>query len=167
MTAISNIKSNVEYKGSIWHSVVTLTLGFWLSASLVLDWVIMPSLYVSGMMLQDSFAAAGYSIFWTFNRVELLAASLVLAGVLFLLNTRWLWNPGIVVLAVLLLDISLIDTYFLTPQMSAIGMNLDLFNTAVQTPLAMNLLHGSYWILEIAKLTLGTVLLKWCLRQRV
>jgi hypothetical protein len=167
MTAISNVKSNLESKHSIWHSIVTLTLGFWLSASLVLDWVIMPSLYVSGMMLQDSFAAAGYSIFWAFNRVELLAASLVLAGILFLLNTRLLWNRGIVVLAVLLLDISLVDTYFLTPQMSAVGMNLDLFNTDVQTPLVMNLLHGSYWVLEIAKFALGTVLLKWCLRQKI
>ncbi len=167
MTAISNVKSNVEYKRPIWHSIVTFTLGFWLSASLVLDWVIMPSLYVSGMMLQDTFAAAGYSIFWTFNRVELLAASLVLTGILFLLNTRFLWNPSIVVLAVLLLDISLVYTYFLTPQMSAIGMNLDLFNDSVQTSLSMNLLHGSYWVLEIGKFAVGTVLLRWCLRQKV
>ncbi len=167
MTAISNVKSSIEYKRPIWHSIVTLTLGFWLSASLVLDWVIMPSLYVSGMMAQAGFAAAGYSIFWTFNRVELLAASLVLTGILFLLNTSFLWNRGIVLLAVLLLDISLLDTYFLTPQMSAIGINLDLFNTAAQAPLAMNLLHGSYWVLEIAKLAVGTVLLRWCLRQRV
>ena len=167
MTAISNVKSNVEYKRPIWYSIVTLTLGFWLSASLVLDWVIMPSLYVSGMMLQDGFAAAGYSIFWTFNRVELLAASLVLTGILFLLNTRLLWNRNIVVLAVLLLDISLVDTYFLTPQMSANGINLDLFNYSVQSPLAMNLLHGSYWVLEVGKFALGTVLLRWCLRQKV
>jgi hypothetical protein len=167
MTAISNVKSNVEYKGPIWHSIVTLTLGFWLSASLVLDWVIIPSLYVSGMMVQDGFAAAGYSIFWTFNRVEMLAASLVLTGILFLLNTHLLWNRGIVLLAVLLLDISLVDTYFLTPQMSAIGINLDLFNYSAQTPLAMNLLHGSYWVLEIAKFAIGTVLLRWCLRQKI
>ncbi len=167
MTAISNVKSSIEYKRPIWHSIVTLTLGFWLSASLVLDWVIMPSLYVSGMMAQAGFATAGYSIFWTFNRVELLAASLVLTGILFLLNTSFLWNRGIVLLAVLLLDISLLDTYFLTPQMSAIGINLDLFNYSAQAPLAMNLLHGSYWVLEISKLAVGTVLLRWCLRQRV
>jgi len=45
-----NAISNLEFKRSTWQIAILLTLGFWLSASLVLDWVIMPSLYFAGMM---------------------------------------------------------------------------------------------------------------------
>jgi hypothetical protein len=55
-----------------------LTLGFWFSSSIILDWVIIPSLYVSGMMTQSGFASAGYLIFWNFNRIELVCAALIL-----------------------------------------------------------------------------------------
>lgn len=58
MTAISSL----EFKRPIWQTAIILTLGFWLSASLVLDWVIMPSLYLSGMMSQAGFTTAGYTI---------------------------------------------------------------------------------------------------------
>lgn len=58
-----NAISNVEFKRPVWYTMLTLTLGFWLSASLLLDWVILPSMYFSGMMNLDSFASAGYSIF--------------------------------------------------------------------------------------------------------
>jgi len=74
MTAVSSIQT----KRLNWQNIVTLTLSFWLSGSLILDWVIMPSLYVSGMMTQAGFATAGYLIFWNFNRIELLSAALVL-----------------------------------------------------------------------------------------
>jgi len=57
-----------------------LTLGFWLSGSLILDWVILVCVF--GMMTQAGFATAGYLIFWNFNRIELLSAALVLTGVL-------------------------------------------------------------------------------------
>ncbi|NJR18445.1 MAG: hypothetical protein HC785_23860 [Calothrix sp. CSU_2_0] len=167
MSAISNIKSNAEYKPSIWQTVTTLTLGFWLSVSLFLDWVIMPSLYLSGMMSQDGFASAGYSLFWNFNRIELLCASLVLTGVLVILNNQLRSAPKIVFLAILLLGISLADTYFLTPQMSAAGVSLSLFDSVAEIPAKMNLLHGFYWVLDLVKLMAGGVVLGWCWRQKV
>ncbi|PHJ97770.1 membrane protein, partial [Nostoc linckia z7] len=85
MTAISN----VAFKRPIWQTAIILTLGFWLSASLVLDWVIMPSLYLSGMMNQGGFTTAGYAIFWNFNRMELLSAAVVLTGALVLSKTQF------------------------------------------------------------------------------
>jgi hypothetical protein len=158
-----NITSSVEFKRSTWQNTVMLTLGFWLSASLVLDWVIMPSLYLSGMMTQAGFATAGYVIFWNFNRIELLAASVVLTGVLALNNTIDWYRAGIF-LSVLLLAVTLLDTYLLTPQMSAIGVQLNLFETVAEIPANMNLLHGGYWVLEAVKLIAGGTLLKWCWR---
>jgi hypothetical protein len=156
-----NTINSIESKRSLWQSITILTLGFWLSSSLILDWVIMPSLYVSGMMTQTGFASAGYVIFWNFNRVELLAAGLLLTAVLAVRNTQSYSRPANTILAVLLLAVCLVETYFLTPQMSAIGINLDLFQ-AVETPANMNLLHGGYWMLEVVKLGLGGVLLKNC-----
>ncbi|MBW4609418.1 MAG: DUF4149 domain-containing protein [Hassallia sp. WJT32-NPBG1] len=159
-----NAISNVEFKRPIWQTAVILTLGFWLSASIILDWVIMPSLYLSGMMTQAGFATAGYTMFWNFNRIELLSAGLILTGVLAMSKTHS-WRVGTVVLAVLLLAVSLIDTYFLTPQMSAIGVQLNLFETATTIPATMNLLHGGYWVLEAVKLLAAGTLLSRCWRE--
>ncbi|BAZ23222.1 hypothetical protein NIES4073_41100 [Kalymmatonema gypsitolerans NIES-4073] len=160
-----NAISSVELKRPIWQSIAMLTLGFWLSASLLLDWVIMPSLYVSGMMTQASFASAGYVIFWNFNRLELLSAGLVLTSVLALCNSQSQWRRSAIILSMLLLAIALVDTYLLTPQMSAIGLELNLFQTTVETPATMDVLHGGYWILEAVKLLAGGTLLGWCWRR--
>jgi len=164
MTAISS--SSFELKRPIWQTAIMLTLGFWLSASVVLDWVIMPSLYLSGMMNQAGFTTAGYVIFWNFNRMELLSAAVVLTGALALSKTQSHWRLGGIVLSVLLLTIALLDTYLLTPQMCAIGVQLNLFEAATAIPSTMNLLHGGYWLLEIVKLVVGGTLLSWCWRQQ-
>ena len=157
--------SNIEFKRPIWQNVVILTLGFWLSASIILDWVIMPSLYVSGMMTQSSFASAGYTIFWNFNRVELLCAGLVLTGVLAFCQSQLNWSKRAIFLANILVAIALVDTYILTPEMSAIGMQLNWFEAISETAASMDLLHGAYWVLEIAKLAVGGSLFAWCWNQ--
>ena len=164
MTAVFSI----EPKRPIWQTIVTLTLGFWLSGSLILDWVIMPSLYISGMMTQAGFATAGYLIFWNFNRIELLSAALVLTGMLAISRTHFdaKGRRGIIVLSVLLLAASLIDTYFLTPQMCATGLQLNLFESSVEIPTTMSQLHAGYWVIEVVKLVAGGTLLSWCLREQ-
>ncbi len=164
MTAVSSI----QLKRPMWQTIVMLTLSFWLSSSLILEWVIMPSLYVSGMMTQSGFATAGYLIFWNFNRIELLSAALVLTGVLVLGSNEFAatkWRRGAIVLSLLLVAVSLIDTYFLTPQMCATGVDLNLFESAVEIPATMNQLHVGYWLLEAMKLVAGGTLLGWCFRQ--
>jgi hypothetical protein len=160
-----NTISNVEFKRPIWQTVVLLTLGFWLSASLLLDWVIMPSLYISGMMSQSGFATAGYGIFWNFNRLELLSSGVVLTGVLALRKTQPQWHRTALVLSLLLIAVSAVNTYFLTPQMSAIGMQLNLFQNAVEVPANMNLMHGGYWVMEAVKLVAGSTLIAWSLQD--
>ena len=160
--------SSIQLKRPIWQTIVILTLGFWFSSSLILDWVILPSLYVSGMMTQAGFATAGYSIFWNFNRIELVAAALVLTGVLVLDKTEFAatnWRRNAIVLSVLLLAVALIDTYFLTPQMCAAGLHLNLFESATEIPATMNQLHAGYWVLEALKLGTCGTLLGWCFRQ--
>ncbi|MBW4594377.1 MAG: DUF4149 domain-containing protein [Brasilonema angustatum HA4187-MV1] len=157
--------SSVELKRPIWQNVAILALGFWLSASLFLDLVIMPTLYVSGMMTQANFASAGYTLFWNFNRIELLSAGLVLTSVLAVCNSQSQWRRGAIILSVLLLAIASINTYLFTPQMSALGIELNLFETTAEIPASMNILHGGYWILETVKLLVGGTLLSWCWRR--
>ncbi|OKH22110.1 hypothetical protein [Chroogloeocystis siderophila] len=154
--------SSIQFKRSVWQNVVILTMGFWLSTSLILDWVIMPSLYISGMMTQTGFTTAGYLIFWNYNRIELLAAALVVTGVLVLNKTQFTednWQRGTTILALLLLAVPLFATYFLTPQMSATGLQLNLFDSATEVPTTMNLLHAGYWVLEAVKFIAGGTLL--------
>ncbi len=163
MTAASSIQSNRLN----WSTIVMLTLSFWLSGSVILDWVIMPSLYVSGMMTQAGFATAGYLVFGNFNRVELLSAALVVTGMLVLATQANANKRGAstIVLALVLLAVSLTETYFLTPQMSALGIQLNLFD-AVEIPSTMNQLHAGYWLLETIKLVVGGTLLTWCFQQQ-
>ena len=46
-----------------WSAIILFSLGFWLSGSVVLDFILIPSLSVSGMMNGTDFASAGFLIF--------------------------------------------------------------------------------------------------------
>jgi hypothetical protein len=136
---------------------------------LILDLVIMPGLYGAGMMTSAGFAAAGYSIFWIFNRVELLCAAVALTGSLVLWSTTHLSSRlrnGSIILSTLLLTIALIYTYILTPQMSALGLQLNLFEPGVGMPEGMLPMQAGYWGLETLKLVAGGILLSWCYQSQ-
>jgi hypothetical protein len=144
------------------------TLGFWLSASFIIDFVMIPGLSLSGMMNQGGFASAGYIIFGLFNRIELICAAIILTGFLAfrrhhtLIHLQEHWS---IILASVLLVIALIYTYILTPQMSGLGLQLNSFEATNTMPPAMITLHWSYWLLEGVKFLLGATLLKWCYRD--
>jgi Domain of unknown function (DUF4149) len=148
-----------------WRTIVLATLAIWLGGSLLLDGVVMPSLYGAGMMTQPGFASAGYRLFELFNHFELLCAATVLTGIL-VLNTlsdsahRWQ-----VAAAFSLLAIGLVYLYGLTPEMSALGLELDWPASTAEIPATMNQLHSAYWLLEIVKLGLGSALLAACYKK--
>lgn len=149
-------------KQSGWQKILVFVLTCWLSGSLLLDMLVMPSLYAAGMMTESGFASAGYSLFWIFNRLELVGAAAVLTCILGLRYTRHRWNrPGqfTLVASILLVAIALIDTYGLTPSMSALGLQLNWF-TPTETPSLMDELHLSYWLLDLVKLS-GVGMLLW------
>jgi hypothetical protein len=167
MTAITT--SRVESIRPRWQAIVMVALIFWLSGSLIIDLVIMPSLFVSGMMTSPEFATAGNLMFWGFNRVELICSGLVATGLMVLSNLFGDFGKRsrtAILLSLVLLAIALIDTYALTPQMSALGMQLNLFDTA-EVPSSMNLLHQGYFALEAVKLAVGATLLGWCYQNQV
>lgn len=154
-----------------WSALVMFALGFWLSGSLILDLVIIPGLSAAGMMSQTGFASAGYLIFGVFNRIELLCAALVLTGSLVfcrhhLISYSQPWKERwSIILAVVLLTIALAYTYVLTPQMSSLGLQLTLEQSANTMSDKMISLHEGYWLLEAIKLVAGATLLRWCYRN--
>lgn len=155
MTAITT--SN--FSPTKWRTVVLATLAIWLGGSFILDAVLMPTLYSAGMMTQPGFASAGYSMFWVFNHLEILCSALILTSVLVLRKSGMAAPKWFVPAAFGLLAITLIYTYGLTPEMSALGLQLNLFDPATEVPETMNQLHVGYWLLEALKLGLCGALL--------
>lgn len=153
MTTLIHEDTNQTLR-SRWQTITGLTLALWLGGSLLLDVVVLPCLYSAGMMSQAGFASAGYSLFWAFNRLELLAAALTLTGIL-VWNYTAPWRSFRLsfdtILGIALLAIVLIETYFLTPQMSALGIQLNQFSTLSLFTPAMEQLQESYWFLEVMK----------------
>ena len=152
-----------------WSTAIMVALGFWLSGSLVFDFLIVPGMLTTGMMSESGFASAGYVIFGTFNHVEVLCAATVLAGCLVYrfgdrFNQRVSYKS--VLSAAALLSIALAYTYIFTPLMSSAGMSLDVFATAVQgTSTTMTVMHLAYWSLEVAKLVFAASLLRTFFRN--
>ncbi len=163
---MNNVVSNNSLRSINWSSIVMYVLGFWLSASMTIDFIVLPSLSAAGMMSSSDFASAGYLIFGIFNRIELFSAALVLTGFLVIRNNfiphsqlkSEFLSP---ILSVVLLAIAIIYTYILTPQMSALGMQFNLFDANYTMPDAMISMHAIYWVLEVTKLVIGTVVLRW------
>jgi hypothetical protein len=157
-----------NFKAINWSAIIMFALGFWLSGSLVLDLVIIPSLSAAGMMESSGFASAGYLIFGIFNKIELLSAALTLTGFL-VFNGTQTFNLKrqrlAILLSAILLLIASIYTYILTPQMSGMGMQLNLFIPSNGMSQAMISMHESYWCLEIIKLTIAATLLRWSYRN--
>ncbi|MCU0527596.1 MAG: DUF4149 domain-containing protein [Elainella sp. Prado103] len=159
--------TNSSFSRPKWRLIVLATLSFWLSASLILDGIVMPSLYATGMVTQPGFASAGYFLFETFNHLEVVCAAIVITGILLLKTLaeeagaieRWQ-----VVSAFVLLAIVLIFTYGLTPEMGALGLQLDQFAGSGNAAL-MAQMHSSYWVLEASKFGLAGVLLTTIWRQ--
>ena len=145
-----------------WQAMAMFALGFWLSASLVFDCLIIPGLLSAGMMAESGFASASYVIFGTFSHVELLCAAIVLAGSLVLNYRHNLSQIKIdkpVIIAGFLMAIAISYTYVMIPQMSALGMSLNGLESQELLADSMITMHAIYWVLEASKLILGTTLL--------
>lgn len=155
---ITSTKVHLLPGRSVWQSAVLLAVGFWLSGSLLLDLVVMPAMYASGMMTQPGFASAGYSMFWIFNRLGLLCVAIAFVGLLSLLQQHKV--AGWAIAAVwLLLGVTFALTYVMTPVMSGLAMPLNWLTSEASIPDSMAQMHGIYWVLELVKLGLSAALL--------
>lgn len=147
---------------SSWSQALFFVLSGWLGATLVLDFVVMPSLYVTGMMTSTDFAGAGYVLFGIFNHGEVLAGAGVLTGLLVLLSKgalRTYSRAATIIQGMTLMTIALFYTYCLTPAMSAMVLSID-GSQLVEVTHAMNVLQAEYWSLEAIKLGVLVLLIR-------
>lgn len=151
-----------------WNAIVMVVLGFWLSASFALDVIVVPVLSSTGMMADTGFISAGYVLFGVFNRIELVCAATVLAAFFaFRFDERFgdRQSTNSLIIASGLLNIALIYTYLITPQISGWGLEMEAISTLQTMPTAMVWWHGLYWGLEVVKFVLGFTLLRWCYQR--
>jgi Domain of unknown function (DUF4149) len=151
------------------HRAIGFVLALWLGGSALLDFVVMPTLYVMGMMDSASFASAGSALFLTFNHLEMLLGAIVLAAVLAHRaqpEVEAHQSLGGVGLPLGLLAIVLLYRYILTPQMAGVGAQLD-WLAETTMPVSMMFMHMGYWVLEATKLTTIAVLFNRCFRLPV
>ncbi len=152
------MSSSMQFR-SPWVLGILAIAVFWLSGNLILDFLVMPIMHLSGMTGQAGFAPTGYTLFWTFNRLELICVALMLTGILAVRRrpgefevahsgSRCRWALG---LGLGLLGITLLDTYVLTPQMSGMALALNAWAEQPTTIAPMNGLHAVYWGLEFLK----------------
>ncbi len=143
----------------------------WMGAIVLLDLVVMPGLYFTGMMQQADFAGAGYSIFGTFSHLEILVSAVVLTLVLWRIKVTHDAGPQssesssrLWLLASMLLMVCCLVSSVLVPQMSALSMPLDGgFDRVLREPdETMNWFHGLYWMLDCLKI-FAAGLLVWML----
>jgi hypothetical protein len=158
------------------RTIAVVSLGFWVSTSLLIDIVVMPMLWATGMMESSGFASAGYSLFWVFNRFEVICAAAAFSSILALgtivggaspwENRNSVYGSAQMrVGALMLLAISLSYTFILTPYMSGLSVDLDVFALAKSIPAEMNQTHSIYWVLEASKLGIAGMLLTRCDRN--
>lgn len=162
-TAFSS-NSNSNHPSINWSAIIIFALGFWLSASFVLDFVLIPSLSLTGMMNNGGFASAGFVIFGVFNHIELICASLILTSILVLVSKDYFFGKKAVIsiiLGSLLLVIALAYTYVFTPHLTAEGLCLNQFSDDLGMSPEMILWHQGYWVLELCKYLFCGVLFRW------
>ncbi len=170
MTHFSLLFPKLSPRQFAWDSAVLFLAVFWISGSLILDLVVMPMLYMSGMMTAPGFASAGYSLFEMFNHLEMLLSGLILTGVLAMRQahancsvevsgsrSRWA-----LLLAGSLVAIAITYTYAITPYMGSLGIALDMPGKIHIIPNSMNWMHGTYWLLETTKVIVLGLLLRLC-----
>jgi hypothetical protein len=163
-----SIASNNVEKTILSNPPLSILLGSWLGASVALDFLVMPAMYQSGMMLEPGFAAAGMALFATFNRLEVLVGAMVLVAVLF--RRSYAQNEahhslGGWGLPLGLVTIALLNTYCLSPYMSGLAAQLTGFDATV--PPQMGAMHLLYWGMEAVKLGAIAVLLRRTFRAWV
>ena len=153
-----------------WSLVILVALSSWLSASVVVDLVVIPSLANAGMMAEPGFMNAGHALFSVFNHLELLLAALVMTSYAVLRHQGQLthnaerWG-GLIVIT--LLAIAVGYTYGLTPAMSDLGFEMSAFNSSGEMPSSMMPLHWFYWSLELVKFGFGVMLFAWIEQPRL
>jgi hypothetical protein len=135
----------------LWIFGLSLILALWIGATVLLDFIVMPSLADAGMMSSAQFIPFGFSLFHQFNGIELIAGSMMLSGAILLLAQTEISHRirfGLTSTALFL--IPFVYFYYLGPEMAGLGLAS---NLSEGIPSSMNVMHYTYWGLDLLKLS--------------
>lgn len=144
--------------------VRTLAVALWVGGMAALDFIEAPLRFSTPALDRNQAVALGQAAFARFNRVEAALGVIALAAAIAARSARWT-----VAVAAIMLALVLVQTFYLTPEITRLAAGLDFVNRAAGDPryAAIRSLHNVYAAAEIAILAGGVaVLAGWAASAR-
>jgi hypothetical protein len=142
----------------------TLAVALWIGGMAALDFIDAPLRFATPALSRNQAVALGQAVFARFNQVEVACGIVALAAAVAARSARWT-----VVVTALMLALVLVQTFYLTPEITRLAAGLDFVNRAPGDPryAAIRLLHSLYAAVEIVVFGGGVaVLAGWALLGR-
>jgi uncharacterized membrane protein len=139
----------------------TLAVALWIGGMAALDFVDAPLRFATPALSRNQAVVLGQAIFVRFNRIEVVCGIVALAAAAAARSARWT-----VVVTALMLALVLVQTVYLTPEITRLATGLDFVNRTPGDPryAAIRSLHSIYAAVEIAVFAGGiAVLARWAL----
>lgn len=136
--------------------VRTLAAALWVGGMAALDFVDAPLRFATPALSRNQAVALGQAIFVRFNRIEVICGIVALAAAAAARSARWT-----IVVTALMLALVLVQTVYLTPEITRLAAGLDFVNRTPGDPryAAIRSLHSVYAAVEIAVFAGGIAVL--------
>ena len=144
--------------------VRTLAVALWIGGMAALDFVDAPLRFAAPALSRNQAVALGQAVFARFNRIEVACGVAALAAAVAARSARWT-----VAITALMLLLALVQTLYLTPEITRLAAGLDFVNRTPGDPryAAIRSLHSIYATVEIAVFAGGiAVLAGWAVVSR-
>jgi len=137
----------------------TLAVALWVGGMAALDFIDAPLRFTTPALTRNQAVALGQAVFVRFNRVEVVLGVVAVAAAAAGRSARWT-----LAVAALMLVLALVQTAYLTPEITRLAAGLDFVHRTPGDPryAAIRGLHNAYAALEIAIFVGGiAVLAAW------
>ena len=145
-------------------AIRTLAIALWVGGMAALDFIDAPLRFSTSAISRNQAVALGQAVFARFNGVEAALGIVALAAALAGRSARWT-----VAIVALMLVLVLVQTLYLTPEITRLASGLDFVNRTPGDPryAAIRSLHTIYAAVEIAIFAGGiAVLAGWAVLHR-
>jgi uncharacterized membrane protein len=134
----------------------TLAVALWIGGMAALDFVDAPLRFATPALSRNQAVALGQAVFARFNRIEVACGIVALAAAVVARSARWT-----VAVTALMLLLAIVQTFYLTPEITRLAAGLDFVNRTPGDPryAAIRSLHGIYAMVEIAVFAGGVAVL--------
>lgn len=142
----------------------TLAVALWVGGMAALDFIDAPLRFATPAISRNQAVALGQAVFARFNRVEVALGIVALAAAAAARSARWT-----VAVTALMLALVLVQTFYLTPEITRLAAGLDFVTRTPGDPryAAIRSLHNVYAAVEIAVFAGGiAVLAGWAVLGR-